>query len=309
MKAILVIFLFLFSSILLFGQRPPFDDYTGDGTADNPYKIYTKEHFMEFADSLNKMANPGEFFPWQHGKHFRLMENIDTIEQGTGKLQGIFHGNGKKIAVYLLCEYPDNPYYSLFAGMSAGGSIDSLIVDGYVNYQCGYIGITGTSNYISNCISNVRVISIGMAAGIASSNYVSMSRCINNGSITGGVERIGGVVATNLGTIENCLNTGKITATASGDGYRVGGIAGWSGSAISNCINLGEVHGQRAVSGIAAFSYSPASVFHCINYGYIKSEKEVGGVAGFTDGTAITNCVNVGAVEGDEDVGGIVGKE
>ncbi|MCL2040069.1 MAG: hypothetical protein FWG85_06540 [Bacteroidetes bacterium] len=314
--------LFIFSNILLFAQNPPFNG-NGDGSEYDPFQIWEKKDLIELADSIdNYNANP----TWQYNKHFKLMSDIiEPITESIGKLGfiGHFHGNGKKITLAIVFNFPDNPSAALF--QSLDGTIDNLIVDGYINGPGGMSTIacgigTGyiTAASITNCINNAIVTG---GVGIAYLNHGTISNCINNGDITG-VDRIGGIAGENSGTIINCINNGTITATASGDNNIFSGVGGIVGTVanhcqnILNCVNIGSVVGQGFVGGIVGlangYPMAVTPITNCINYGYVRGINIVGGVLGYMfnpQGVNVSNCVNVGVVEGEEDIGSIVGKE
>ena len=339
MKNCYILFLFLFSNIFLFAQSfttIPGTDGLSKATA---YQIWTNGHLMELGDSINS-KHPPYYLSWSADKHFKLMQDInDPITRSIGQTSflGHFHGNGKKITVAITPSYYTPPYSSasVFVELSYNASIDSLTIDGYINYSAdeGAVGIVITvgagynsSGIVSNCINNINT----NIAGITQHNQGTIINCINNGDITG-VDRIGGIAGENSGQIINCINTGKITATNSGTNADplgnltpdngVGGIVGYINNActgIINCINLGNIEGQGRVGGIIGtalghFMY-PTQITNCVNYGYIKGTSAVGGIAGIMWGgiyanVNISNCVNAGVVEGESDVGSITGKE
>jgi len=341
MKNCYILFLFLFSNIFLFAQSfttIPGTDGLSKATA---YQIWTKEHLIELGDSINSYNShliypPSGYANWCAEKHFRLMTDIDNVNQSIGLryFYGHFHGGGNKITVAIEAGTYNDPYTApaTFSALAHNGTIDSLTVAGYINsypIEYGYsttaggAGITSgiiSSNYgggVTNCISNV-VINITPAdencgGGIAGGNQGTIINCINNGDITG-VNQVAGIAGANMGPIINCINTGKITAINSVEG--AGGIAAASTSYTSyiyNCINLGDVEGQSFVGGIAGFEIISA-ITYCINYGYIKGTNAVGGICGlrgynYNNQGTISNCVNAGVVEGSSDVGSITGKE
>ena len=101
--------IFVFSNVALFSQCPhtpkcPFDSClngTNGLTKNTAYQIWTLEHLLELSDSV--CSN------WHNGKHFRLMQDIETVEQmigicfniygqpGVGSFFGNLHGSGKNI--------------------------------------------------------------------------------------------------------------------------------------------------------------------------------------------------------------------
>ena len=212
-KYFIFFLLFIFSNISLFTQSPSFPGGPGD-SKDNGYELWNKEHLMELGDSVLNSHYPN-YSIWHYGKHFLLMQDIDTIKQNIASFRGYFHGNRKKAVAYLeeIC---------LFNGIIDGGTLDSLIFEGYINNAAGIVAFI-TSSYampplplsiVSHCINNATFIGDSAwspitntwyyypAAGIAYQNSGIISHCINNGSVSG-VDRIGGIAGDNNGTIEN----------------------------------------------------------------------------------------------------------
>jgi len=329
MKIVLIL-VFIFTNTVLFAQ-PPFDDYTGDGTVGNPYNIYTKAHLMELGDSINSVGPP-YYLSWVHAKHFRLMQDIDSITQSVGwrDFGGHFYAGGNKITLTINNPPPFNLATGLFNYVSMWGSIDSLTVKGYVHN-----GLSGIVSFnwgiISNCTSNVTITSeYGHIGGISYSNITGIiSNCVFNGSMVS-TNEIGGIVGENSGHIINCINNGKITATNSGantgltgqptSNNGVGGIVGShpnaTGGSIRNNINTGSVEGQNMAGGIVGVVVASSGMYpilptiNNINYGFVKGNKIVGGILGWVIGTNIniSNNSNFGVVVGEEDTGCIVGK-
>ena len=312
MKIVFILSGIFFSNVLLYSQLG--GGGPGD-SKDNAYQIWTREHLLEFSDSM--------VTKWDIDKHFRLMQDINNVSQTTGVLRdisGSFNGSNKEIKVTIIFDpygiYPISA--AVFRGLN-GGVIDGLVVDGYINESIAGIsggGVGETINSINNInLTNPYLYVNGTGGIYQANNGGTISHCLNNGRVSG-VDYIGGIAAVNVGTISNCINTGKITGTEfTAGGYNgVGGIVAASGNTISNCINLGDITGINYISGIAGSVlggfYSLSSITNCFNSGYIKGNKYIGGIVGFiNDYGNITNCINTGVVEGEEDVGSIVGKE
>ena len=333
-KYFIFFLLFILSNISLFPQ--PFDG-KGDGTKDDPFQIWTKEHLLELYDSSYSDYLKGPSLYWHRYKHFRLMLDIYDVSDRinyVGFSEARFYGSGKKINAARVSPY----FFSvLFSTLSYNSAVDSLILNGYMGNDddLGLARITNVNEgipygappnslpgIISYCINNVAVANIDAVlytygvAGIAYSNKGIISHCINNGSVTG-VDRVAGIASANTNIITNCINTGKIIATNSGSGPNetegVGGIVAFNMYNIFNCINLGIIEGVNNVGGIlgmSSISNTSPIISNCLNLGYVSGKKYVGGILGIDHGIAtISNCLNVGVVEGEEDVGSIVGKE
>ena len=317
------ILLCVFSGIYLFAQPHP--SFTGTGTVGDPYQIWNIYDLIEFGDSVNNQFFPNYSY-WHIDKHFILMQDItEPITQSIcASFMGHFHGNGKKINSAINFNHPNNQSPAIFNGLSLNGTIDGLIVDGYVNSDIVAMStissfINTNSASITNCINNATITG-GAAGGITYSNSGIISNCINNGDITG-VNIVGGIAGQNDGTIINCINTGNITATASGDNNIFSGVGGIVGTVanhcqnILNCVNIGSVVGQGFVGGIVGLAnghpMAVTPITNCINYGYVRGINGVGGILGYmySQYVNISNSVNVGVVEGEEDTGSIVGKE
>ena len=324
MKIVFLLIAITFSNLLLLSQ-PSF--LTGKGTEDEPYEIWSKEHWNELSDSSYAYSHPSNYLNdnynpmWARDKHFYLMNDIHDVSQPIyGYTIGYFNGKNK-----IITESTDEPSFGC-----PGGIIDSLIINGNANSQSGKFSI-GDAHIINNCINNITILcypceyewiyGIGyhFVGSITVYNHGTISHCINNGSVSG-VDFVAGIAADNqLGIITNCINTGKITASNTEENvYDWWTGQGASGITIrynaSNCVNLGVIEGMDYVAGIVSYTASgdiPLLISNCINTGFIKGRRYVGGIAGMNvkNSSSITNCVNTGVVEGEEDVGNIVGGE
>jgi hypothetical protein len=137
----------------------------------------------------------------------------------------------------------------------AGGTIDSLIIEGYGNCFAAVTNAHTSSSLstssIRNCINNATIYIVnGIVGSITrqNNNGCFVLNCINNGDISGTL-RLGGIAGDNEGTILHCINTGSITATED----NIGGIFGFSMNAfqeVTGCINTGNVKGNQNVGGI-----------------------------------------------------------
>ena len=146
------ILFFIATNISLFSN--PFGG--GLGTETDPFRIYTKEHIEELADSVNN--SPTTPNNWSKGKYFILMNDItDSVRTVIGynnrAFQGNFDGNNKKI-ILGLDYYNTNPV-ALF-GLAVKCELKNIIVSGYVIGMVHIGGIAGRSEnnvVISNCIN------------------------------------------------------------------------------------------------------------------------------------------------------------
>lgn len=246
------------------------------------------------------------------------------------------------------------------AGSVAGYAINSITVDNCVSncyvsgaFAGGIVGFcyslnnSAASYIISNC-TNSGVVSGKVSGGIlgrednaSSSVTVSVSNCINTGSISSygtsgtanGVICAGGIVGFVEYSKENCvlnllscLNQGQVVASE-----KVGGILGsffgyfdFSGSVtVQDCNNQGNIISQAVwgggTGGIVGRidsdnTYTTGSIFSvslCNNYGDISGKMNVGGVIGFYENRnndTIMSCSNNGSISCTGNyAGGVIG--
>ncbi len=152
---------------------------------------------------------------------------------------------------------------------------------------------------------------VGEAGGIAAQNKLgTISDCYNYANVSGEDKNIGGIAATTSGVITKCGNNGSVTGLAN-----VGGIVGlYNGNreySISECFNQGNINGNgrtiKAV-GIGGILGSTGEGYkvpidNCYNTGNIRATKAtqyLGGIAGVIYKGTILNCYNAGNVTGDD---------
>jgi len=210
----------------------------GAGTEQNPYRIYTKEHLEELADSVNSGYN------WSKDMFFHLINNIvDSVRTVIGlgptresldivcllirssqkstwkrlnkriknwlehektdsnlaqSFQGFFNGRGHKITLAINMPTEDN--VGLFGCVSGDGLILDLDVDGYV------IG----NSKVGGLVGYVRM-------SLNTQSFYMFSELQNNASITSNDEKTaGGIIGVAAGMkknsifIDRCRNNGLV---------------------------------------------------------------------------------------------------
>ena len=283
-------------------------DITGEGTAENPYLIYTAAGLKAFRDKVNA----GET-----GAHAKLMADI-VLNDGTfdadgnytpgasGKAavewtpivyyKGTFDGNGHTVeGLYV----KDVQHAGLFEGLQGGGTVKNVAVTGYVsgNFAGGIAGYMLLSSIISNCLNYCTVTGSVYAGGIAGSSDTMISSCGNRGLVSGSSD-VGGIAGRHGPgqSITNCYNTGSVSG--SGSWIRVGGIVGGAESQtrIANCYNTGSVSGsdieEPCIGGIAGNS-GDTTIANCYNAGQVSSTDGtgyIGGIVGWQRNGTVSNC-------------------
>ncbi len=167
---------------------------------------------------------------------------------------------------------------------------------------------------IAGCVNNGSVSGHLYIGGIVGRTYVTITDCENFGNVEGSYLYIGGIAGSlgknNFILVSTCTNNGTI----SGSSY-VGGIIGIIGfgvyNPITNCVNNGNVTAEEKAGGIIGHHKSPKeelTVEKCVNNGTITAQTGAGGIIGRIKDTVV-DCVNTGTVTGYTSNGGeIVGE-
>lgn len=195
---------------------------------------------------------------------------------------------------------------------------------------CGYINSTGS---LSDCYNSGAVSGVNYAGGICgysygsnSSNFIQISGCKNEGSVSSTTTSttysyVGGIAGTALYTdISRSGNTGAISGAGTYTGGIVGCGQGYYNSTsnyyqmtVTNCINTGAVSGSGSYTGGICGRISYADFDNLYNTGTVNGTSYTGGIVGYCVGTknlfnSIDGCINYGAVSGSaSQAGGIAG--
>ena len=309
---------------------------TGDGSAENPYQISSREELYWFAGLVNGtlegveqdasvnailtadiIVNEGVLDANKDlvsGKDFIPWTPIGNFYDG---YTGTF--NGKEHTISGL--YFNKPNYNvgLFGWLGAKGKISNVgVLDSYFQFSTEGGGVCG-SNYgeLQNCSNSSTVIGTESSVkigGVCGMNYGNgtVRDCKNTGSVRGN-NYVGGVCGFNEtnGIIENSFNEGTVNGT--GDYVvNVGGVCGESRGTIKSCYNTASVSGTgKYVGGVCGDNSDVTStITNCFNEGTVSATgdyaEDVGGVSGYNNGT-IKSCYNTASVSGQYCVGGVCG--
>ncbi len=219
----------------------PDEPFDGSGTAQDPYKITSKDDL----EKLRDLVNDGKDY---EGIHFKVTADINL--EGSGQdpwtpigtaehpFKGTLDGNGKTVSgLHINDGTKDNQ--GLF-GVN-GGTIENLTVAGTVTGKDNVGGIAGTNTAagtVKGCTSNVTVTGENNVGGIAGKNEGTITGGTNNGTVTGTGTGVGGIAGRNDGTLDGDTNTAPVTGKDD-----VGGIAGTNGTngTVEGCTNSGNV--------------------------------------------------------------------
>ncbi|WP_409969503.1 S-layer homology domain-containing protein [Bengtsoniella intestinalis] len=184
-------------------------------------------------------------------------------------------------------------------------------VGGIVGYAC--------DSNIVDCINYADITGDyevgGIVGCISGGDYGdTVSGSTNYGKVTGDY-CVGGITgsAEDGAIVSDCVNNGTVTGTSD----YVGGIAGDSDNRISNSTNTGDVTGVDYVGGIVGYA-DAVEIAGCINTGDVDGADYVGGILGYisayiynsdaTENALFYNCYTGGDVTGTgENVAAVYG--
>lgn len=230
------------------------DMFEGEGTEQNPYLIQN-------ADDMWMLSNytKGNSFT-DTNTYFKLTADIDlsadnwvpicsSADSGwvatANSFNGNFDGNGKTIT--FKGNYTGDTWAKgLFSAI--GGYVHDLTLKGEISIEKGRAGSLASMAMagarIENITSYVNITAgnnqIGGIIGYINTDNVTLTNCVNYGTVTGR-QLVGGIVGGGFKntTYINCENHGTVTATSA----EVGGIVGekYASATLTNCKNTGVV--------------------------------------------------------------------
>ena len=260
----------------------------GDGTAEDPYRIYT-------AEQLNVIGTR----PNDWNKHFILMADIDLSEyQGetfhiigsytdsfnNQSFSGVFDGNNHAIYNFNYTSM-DQDNIGIF-GYVSGAQIKNLgIVDPNIHTGGDSAGsIVGwlRNGNLTNCYAkscNVSgVMSIGGLVGRARQGNMRIFQCSSSGTISGDTYAGGLVGQIGEGTVTQCYSNANVTGNKN-----VGGLIGKTGeetSAVTDCYATGRVEGDTYVGGLVG-QVERGTAYKCYSVGKVIGNSRTGGFTGY----------------------------
>lgn len=278
----------------------------GSGTADDPFLIYTPEHFFAFASETEHRS-----------MCFRLMEDIDLgayagddypfIGPSTAnRFRGVFDGNGRTISNFTyVCPSAHHLHVGLFGTVDPEGRILNLgLIDPNVFApECGLVGALAgfCQGTLINCyVENASVTGFHQVGGLVG-DARAIYDCHASGSVTGHFV-VGGLVGRAWQTAARSSATVDVVA-----GSATGGLAGLNEGVLMACFSDGSVSGEDRVGGLAGGSQY--LVTDCYSACNVSGRDRVGGLLGMTSSNSVTaRCFSTGRVTGTGTVGGLIGR-
>ena len=251
-------------------------DGSGDGTTADKAKLISNEsEWAYFATQVNAGNETGKYFKLTNDLVFNTGSAADWATTAPANdltdymvgtwdyaFMGTFDGQGHTISGAYL-KLADGDGIGLFGTLADGtqGTIKNFVISntycyspgGWNGAAVGQIRARSSTATIENIYVTESVVVdaggdsvggiLGGIAGSSSPTAVTVSGCVNFGSVRG-TNRVGGIVGyagnhANKLTINNCLNARQIVATTNSGCY-TGGILGMNGYAvtINYCVNL-----------------------------------------------------------------------
>ena len=267
--------------------------YTGTGTQENPYLIYTSENMQQMAVCPND---------WD--KDFKLMDDID--------LSGAGDNPDGSFSTALIA--PDTSIDYEFQGTAFTGVFDgndhkmiNLTIDtkGAGNDYLGLFGKIGINSQIMNLgIEDVNIIGDDYIGGLCGYSYEgAIVNCYSSGLVTGD-DYIGGLCGySRKDIISNCHAPGDV----SGDRW-VGGLIGcMSGGEVSRCSATGSVTGVSYYLGGLIGKASGGGINECFSRCLLSGDTSIGGLVGTIDCLSIANCYAASSIDSNVASGGLIG--
>lgn len=303
--------------------------FEGDGSAEAPYLIKSKEDLNTLSGFISKNAYDclnlhyllANDIAYEDGDEFSPIGG-----DGTTRFNGTFDGNGKTVSgiTYTCTTAKPGKNTGLFGQLGPQGMIHDLTVDNtFTGYGAGGVAAQ-VEGEIHNCVNKGAITATGDPAGGIAGTLKSggiIRDCINSGTVlsektygTGGITG----KAEQGSSVSGCVNKGSLGGVT--QGKALGGIAGMAGGSFTDCRNEGQLTSETAsVGGIVGKHASGGllEISGCSNLKEIILPKAiaVGGIIGGNDSDKslnqakvhIASCNNEGNIIGVLGVGGIVG--
>ncbi|MCF7956836.1 MAG: hypothetical protein K9M57_00160 [Phycisphaerae bacterium] len=252
-----------------------------NGSESTPWLIEDFEDFQAFSNDSSI---------WTAGQYIRLEANLDLDPALDGRVvytRAPIAGdendtNGST--------FDGRVYSGNFDGN--GKTISNLTVNG--TSYCGLFGKTDSGSIIIDLgIENGSITGSGDYVGglVGDNSYGNLSNCYSSGTVTGEDHcySVGGLVGDNsYGNLSNCYSSGTVNSS----GYYVGGLVGYiSSGSLSNCYSSGTVNGSSYdVGGLVGY-ISSGSLSNCYSSGTVNgSFYSIGSLVGYNNSGSLINC-------------------
>ena len=324
--------IYIIITILLLFSQALFSQWTGSGTEQDPFKIYT----VEDLENITTHQYDSEYLDYIRNSytdiHFELMNDIESplTHILCEYFHGYFHGKGHFITLEFNSPNLDDNILLL----DLGGTMDSLTLVGSVfNFNCLFLNfcppaklsyITCNLNITPFCVYNSYLNAYYAECNVWGFNInvdTTIEHCVNNSNLhfTAAHDTVTNIQFcffpyNNCSYMKNCINNGNIILNVNALTNVSISCFSFTGGAyictILDCINTGDIriNGVPNTCEVSCFINSRGSVSRCLNTGNIYAKK-VDKIGTFVNYSlfSVSNCLNTGKIIGEDIAGGIVG--
>ena len=214
----------------------------GNGTWENPYRIYTTDHLDQLAASVNGGTNYEDV-------HFMLCNDLDyagrtytPIGTDENRFCGTFWGSNRSINNVTIDSW--GGFVGLFGMVGHGGKISKLTLSG----QSSIAGRGMVGGIAGELYTNAEIIDCNVREGVVITAHSSAANANKP-------RNFGGIVGISSGKVKNCLSQATVSNAGIAKIQNIGGIAGSVGtnnSSVENCKYAGTVNatGSTYVGGL-----------------------------------------------------------
>lgn len=269
---------------------------SGDGTADNPYKIGSASDLLEFASVVNGSHSAIER---NTSACAVLMQDVSLNDSlldadrylNTDVLDTLGNVDTSKYRMWIPIALDSlNPYKGVFDGNSY--SISGMLIKADSSDYCGLFSYTDSVAVLRNIIIKDAYMTANQFNGmICGCNRGLIENCENYGFIDNCHNYSGGIVGLNFGKVISSDNYGLIIAEGGICGYNQNGL-------IQNCTNYGNVNTGSYYAGICG-TMKGGMIDKCVNRGaicHLNIGSYYAGICGEFYGGTISNCINAGVI-------------
>lgn len=307
----------------------PVNPLAGNGTKESPFLINTTADWNALAGYMDSASDglENQFVKITSDLDFTGVSLSRIGADGVTSLLGTIDGDGHAITG-LVMTAKGNSNCGLFGTIAADAVVENLVVSGEAGGNYTYVAPLVDKLYgtLRNVTSNFSVTTTkANCAGVVGNAYdgALLDKVVFAGSITSGMNMIGGIVATTQSTgrvtFNECAFTGKIAQTATNTkatAVTVGGLVATCGPAtFTGCYSDGEINisDTEYSTNVAGFIGNASgnkndglySFTGCYNATPISAGGKIAGIVtgGPTSSTAaanfqfeMTDCYNTGDI-------------
>ncbi len=232
------------------------DVVSGEGTQENPYKIFMLEELLTLERRVNKGQISGKFFA-ELGADIDLQGSAITIGTKENSFSGTFDGKGHTIS-NLIVNDTKMDYVGLFGHTT--GTIKNVNVYNVSIIGRAYVGAISGCAYtgsVENCkvLGKINVEGNYMVGGITGHGYAT----INNCQVIGDTASTFSITSTN-----NIVKATYLENDLEGD--NVGGVVGHHAEnmSLSGCkVENITIEGTRKIGGIVGTTFQSNKISDC----------------------------------------------